>query len=101
MPAPPTPVAERPLGLGRPKVSADEKLYLLFKEDFHARQVFTFLGIDTVRELEGHSVKEIIGRLTEPLRATVTRIRERLASVNRCLAEDWEYLRERQAEKSP
>ena len=28
--------------LGRPKVTGEEKLFLLFKQDYHARQVFSF-----------------------------------------------------------
>src|SRR5687768_3098667 len=38
--------------IGRALVSADEKLYMLFKEDYHARQVFEFLRVETVRDLE-------------------------------------------------
>src|SRR6185369_14644095 len=38
--------------LGRPKVTADEKLYWLFHDNFEARSVFEFLRVETVRELE-------------------------------------------------
>lgn len=77
--------------LGRPKVTADEPLYLLFKEDYHARSIFEFLRVDTVRELEQFSAAEIIKRLSQPVRDSVERIRTKLAEYNRCLAGDLEY----------
>ena len=52
-------------------MTADEKLYWLFHEDFHARQVFEFLRVETVRELEEYSPQEIVRRLTQPVRDTV------------------------------
>jgi hypothetical protein len=88
--------SHRPAGVGRPKVTAEEMLYLLFKEDFPARQIFTFLRAETVKDLERHSPKEILQRVTEPLRHTIQRIRERLAAYNRCLAEDGDFLVEYQ-----
>src|SRR6476660_742224 len=71
--------------LGRPKVTADEKLYWLFREDFHARQVFEFLRVETLRELEEYSAQEIFRRLTLPMRNTVDNIRKALATKNRHL----------------
>ena len=77
--------------LGRPKISADEKLYLLFKEDYHARQVFAFLRVETVRELEQHSPKQIVKLLSRPIQETVERIRQKLADNNRFLLDDAEF----------
>jgi hypothetical protein len=73
-------------------VTAEEKLYLLFKEDYEARQVFAYLRVETVGELEAHSPTAIIDILTRPLQATVERIRRRLAEKNRCLAGDDAFL---------
>jgi len=77
--------------LGRPKVTGDEPLYLLFREDYHARQIFEFLRVRTVRELEEFSAGEILRRLSNPIKATVERIRSSLAERNRCLAGDEEF----------
>jgi hypothetical protein len=86
-------------GLGRPRISGDEKLYLLFKEDYHAREVFAYLRVETVKELEQHSAKEILKQLTAPVVGTVNRIREKLAGYNRCLLDDEEFARQANAEK--
>lgn len=94
---PKSPVKKSPT-LGRPKVTADEPLYLLFKEDYHARQIFEFLRVNTVRELEQFSASEIIKRLSQPVRDSVERIRHRLADYNRCLAGDLEYALEQKSE---
>jgi hypothetical protein len=40
------------VSLGRPKITGEEKLFLLFKEDYHARQVFDFLRVETVKDLD-------------------------------------------------
>jgi|SRR5579872_6843547 len=80
--------------LGRPKVTGDELLYLLFKEDYHARQIFEFLRVRTVKELEEFSPGEILRRLSNPIKATVDRIRSSLAERNRCLVGDEEFARE-------
>lgn len=85
--------------LGRPKVTNEELLYMLFKEDYHARQVFEFLRVNTVKELEQFSAAEIIKRLSQPVRNTVERIRQTLANYNRCLAEDIDYALEKKAER--
>lgn len=90
-------VASKPPTLGRPKVTGEELLYLLFKEDYHARQVFEFLRVNTVKELEQHSASEIIKRLSQPVRDTVERIRRTLATYNRCLDGDLEYALDKKA----
>lgn len=89
---------KKPPSLGRPKVTAEEPLYLLFKEDYHARSIFEFLRVDTVRELEQFSAVEIIKRLSQPVRDSVERIRTKLAEYNRCLAGDMEYALEKKSE---
>ena len=76
----------------RPKVTAEEKLYLLFKEDYHARQIFEFLRVETVGELENYTAANIIDILSKPLQQTVARIRETLAEKFRHLAGDEAYL---------
>ncbi len=84
--------------LGRPKVTADEPLYMLFKEDYHARQIFEFLRVNTVRELEEFSAGEILRRLSNPIKQTVERIRHSLAERNRCLLGDEDFALEHKAE---
>src|SRR5262249_22302875 len=74
--------------LGRPKVTGEEDLDMLFKEDYHARQIFKFLRVNTVKELEGYSAAEILRVLSRPIKETVERIRRSLAERNRCLAGD-------------
>ena len=75
----------------RPTVTAEEKLFLLFKEDYHARQIFEFLRAATVRDLEQFSAEEIVRKLSQPVRDSVQRIRLRLAKHNRCLRDDLEF----------
>jgi hypothetical protein len=89
-------VPKKARSLGRPKVTGEEKLYMLFKEDFHARQIFTFLRVETVRELEQFSPKEIVKRLSKPIKDTVNRIRLKLAEKNRHLLEDKAFALDRQ-----
>ena len=84
--------------LGRPKVTQDEKLYMLFKEDYHARQIFDFLRVATVKELEQFGPGDILRRLSEPIRQTVDRIRKKLAEKNRSLAGDEEFAKKYKAE---
>jgi hypothetical protein len=88
-----SPPAKRPkkISLGRPTVTAEEKLFMLFHEDYEARQVFQFLRAETVADLEQHSPQDIIHRLSRPIRETVDRIRTKLAERNRCLAGDEEF----------
>lgn len=81
----------RRASLGRPLVTLDEKLFMLFHDDFHARQIFTFLNAETVGDLEQFSPQEIVKRLSQPIQETVRRIRERLAGKNRCLKDDLEF----------
>ena len=78
--------------LGRPKVTGDEKLFLLFRENYHARQIFDFLRVNTVKELEEYSPEQIIRLLTKPVRQTVDSIRRGLAEKNRCLKDDQEFV---------
>ena len=81
----------RKISLGRPTVTAEEKLFMLFHEDYEARQVFEFLRAETVGDLEQHSPQDIIHRLSRPIREMVDRIRKRLADRNRCLAGDEQF----------
>lgn len=83
--------ANRKISLGRPTVTAEEKLFMLFHEDYEARQIFEFLRAETVADLEQHSPQDIIHRLSRPIRETVDRIRAKLADRNRCLAGDQEF----------
>lgn len=83
--------AASPIRLGRPKVTGDEKLFMLFHDDYHARQIFEFLRVETVKELEAYSPDEIVRLLSQPIQDTVRRIRERLASKNRRLAGDEQF----------
>jgi hypothetical protein len=80
--------------LGRPLVTNEEKLYMLFKEDYHARQIFEFLRVETVKDLEQFSPEQIVRLLSKPIRTTVDRIRQKLAEKNRHLLEDMEYAAE-------
>lgn len=77
--------------LGRPKVTQTARLDMLFKEDYHAREVFEFLRVRTVAELEEFAPEQIVDRLSLPIQATVERIRRKLAALNRCLSEDEAY----------
>ena|SRR6266850_2985249 len=82
------------ISLGRPTVTAEEKLFMLFHDDYHARQIFEFLRAETVADLEQFSPQEIIHRLSRPIRETVDRIRTKLAERNRCLAGDEQFAAE-------
>ena len=77
--------------LGRPRVTADGRLDQVFQKDYQAREVFEFLGVHTLRELETYAPDEIIDKLTGPLLQTVQRIRKTLAMVNRSLANDRDF----------
>ncbi|MEX0702137.1 MAG: hypothetical protein WD069_08580 [Planctomycetales bacterium] len=83
--------AARRKTLGRPRVPGDARLDLVFQKDYQAREVFEFLGVSTVRELERFGPDEIIRRLTSPMVQTVGRIRKALAVANRSLADDTEF----------
>jgi hypothetical protein len=78
--------------IGRVLVSQEEKLYMLFKEDYHARQIFEFLRVETVKDLEQFSPQQIVKLLSQPIQATVLRIRRKLAEKNRHLADDAEFV---------
>jgi hypothetical protein len=77
--------------LGRARVSGTAELDQYFLKDYEARQVFTFLSVKTLKELEEFSPQQIIDRLTAPMLQTVTRIRKALALQNRCLAGDQKF----------
>ena len=91
--------AVKKISLGRPTVTAEEKLFMLFHEDYEARQVFEFLRAETVGDLEQHSAADIIHRLSRPIRETVDRIRQKLADRNRCLAGDEQFAAEHKHEQ--
>jgi hypothetical protein len=84
----------RTISLGRPTVTGEEKLFMLFHEDYEARQVFEFLRAETVADLEQHTPQDIIHRLSRPIRETVDRIRKKLADRNRCLTGDEQFASE-------
>jgi hypothetical protein len=86
--------AAKKISLGRPTVTAEEKLFMLFHDDYHARQIFEFLRAETVADLEQFSPQDIIYRLSRPIRETVDRIRGKLAERNRCLAGDEQFAAE-------
>ena len=102
-PAKKAPVKKRAMkkrvSLGRPTVTAEEKLFMLFHGDYEARQVFEFLRAETVADLEQFSPQEIIHRLSRPIRETVDRIRIALAQKNRCLVGDEEFAAEHKSSK--
>lgn len=91
---PRAPARKGPASLGRVKVAADARLDLLFQKDYQAREIFDFLKVQTLRELEQHAPGEIIERLTGPLVQTVERIRKTLALVHRHLAKDEKFAKE-------
>src|SRR5438552_3039545 len=77
--------------LGDAPVTGSEDLDLLFREDYHARNIFVFLRVKTLKELEQYSAGEMLRRLIHPIKETVERIRRFLAERNRCLAGDEEF----------
>jgi DNA mismatch repair ATPase MutL len=74
--------------LGRVLVTQEEKLFMLFREDYHARQIFEFLRAETVKDLEQFTPQQIVKLLSQPIQHTVQRIRRKLAEKNRHLAGD-------------
>lgn len=64
---------------------------MVFKEDFHARQIFVFLGVATLKQLEEFGPDEIFEKAVLPVRETIDRIRRRLALLNRSLAKDQKF----------
>ncbi len=89
------------ISLGRPLVTNEEKLYMLFHEDYEARQVFEFLRVETVKDLEQFSAEQIVRLLSKPIRTTVDHIRKRLAEKNRHLLDDVEWAAEWKKEHPP
>lgn len=87
-------VKEPEVSLGRPLVTQEEKLYMLFKDDYHARQIFEFLRVFTVKELEEFSPQQIVRRVSKPVFDTVDRIRQKLAEMKRSLRDDEAYAKE-------
>jgi hypothetical protein len=87
-PPKPTPSLTPDISLGRPLITQEEKLYMLFHDDYHSRQVFEFLRVETVKDLEQFSPQQIIHLLSKPIRMTVDRIRQRLAKYKRSLRDD-------------
>jgi hypothetical protein len=77
--------------LGRARVSGDSKLEQMFLKDYEARQIFEFLNVATLKELEQYGPEEIAARLTAPMLQTVNRIRKALALNNRTLKDDEEF----------
>ena len=84
-------VRKRASGLGRVKISSDARLDVVFQKDYQAREIFDFLRVQTLRELEEHSPDQILERLAGPMFHTVQRIRKALALVNRHLARDEKF----------
>ena len=87
-------VKEPEVSLGRPLVTQEEKLYMLFKDDYHARQIFEFLRVNTLKELEELSPQQIVRRVSKPVFDTVDRIRKMLAEMKRSLRDDEAYAKE-------
>ena len=77
--------------LGRARITADAKLDEFFKRDYEARQVFEFLRVHTLKELEEYGPQEIVELLTGPMVRTIDRIRKALALNNRSLKGDERY----------
>lgn len=80
--------------LGRPLVTQEEKLYMLFHDDYQSRQVFEFLRVDTIKDLEEFTPQQIVHLMSRPIRLTVERIRQRLAQFKRSLKDDEQYATE-------
>ena len=62
----------QPKSLGRSRVLADAKLDQVFQKDYQAREIFEFLGLSTIRELEAYPAAEIIEKVTSPVVQTVS-----------------------------
>jgi len=79
------------IGLGRPIIPAEARLDHVFQKDYRAREIFAFLRVKTIRELEEFTPKDIVDLLAGPLMQTVERIRKTLALGNRSLAKDQKF----------
>ncbi len=88
-------------GFGRVRVPVDARLDLVFQKDYQAREIFDFLKVESIRELEQFAADEILERLTGPMQQTVLRIRKTLALVNRHLVRDEKFAKEFLREVSP
>ena len=84
-------LTKRRPALGRVKVPSDARLDLVFQKDYQAREIFDYLKLQTIRELEALSHDEILDRLAGPMFQTVQRIRKALALANRHLAKDEKF----------
>lgn len=94
-PVPKPAIAVKPEpALGRPLVTQEEKLYMLFHDDYQCRQVFEFLRVETIKELEEFSPQQIVHLMSRPIRMTVDRIRQRLAQFKRSLKDDQQFATE-------
>jgi hypothetical protein len=96
-----TPARRKSSGFGRVRVPVDARLDLVFQKDYQAREVFDFLKVQTIRELEQFGPAEILDRLTGPMQQTVLRIRKTLALANRHLARDEKFAKDFLREVSP
>lgn len=83
--------ARRTPALGRPRVPGTAELDMFFKQDFEARQIFRFLDVTTVKELEQFSPDQITERVISPMVQAVQRIRKTLAMANRHLSQDAKF----------
>src|ERR1700730_7855790 len=54
-------------GFGRVRVPVDARLDLVFQKDYQAREIFDFLQVQSIRELEQFAPDEILERLTGPM----------------------------------
>ena len=101
-PAPPRVAPAKPEpSLGRPLVTQEEKLYMLFHDDYQSRQVFEFLQVETVKQLEDFSPQQIVYMMSKPIRQTVDRIRQRLAEYKRSLKDDQHFAAMFQQQTTP
>jgi len=90
----PTARRKKSTGFGRVRVPVDARLDLVFQKDYQAREIFDFLKVQSIRELEQFAPDQILERLTGPMQQTVLRIRKTLALVNRHLARDEKFAKE-------
>jgi hypothetical protein len=90
----PTARRKKSTGFGRVRVPVDAHLDLVFQKDYQAREIFDFLEVQSIRELEQFAPDEILERLTGPMQQTVLRIRKTLALLNRHLARDERFAKE-------
>jgi hypothetical protein len=95
------PAHRKSSGFGRVRVPVDARLDIVFQKDYQAREIFDFLKVQTIRDLEGFAPQEILDRLTGPMQQTVLRIRKTLALVNRHLARDEKFATDFLREVSP